>query len=81
MAEICYNVSMSEEAKKLAFVAFCIESYKTAKRMDGASVEALFARIGADRYAYEEYDVLHTMGERAIVDDMDRYIEVRGSVR
>lgn len=68
---------MSDEGKRLAFVAFCIESYKAAKGLDGRFVAALFARLGADRYAYDEYDVLHTMGEREIVADLCRYIEVR----
>lgn len=71
---------MSEDSKKLAFVAFCIESFKNARGLDGKSAAALFARFGADRYAYEEYDILHTMGEHALVSDIGRYLEVRGGI-
>ena len=69
---------MSEEAKIIAFVAFCVESYKVAKGLSGEAVSSLFSRIGVDRYLYEEYDVLHTMGIEAVLADIDRYLEVRG---
>ena len=71
---------MSEEAKIIAFVAFCVESYKVAKNHSGESVSSLFSRFGVDRYLYEEYDVLHTMGIEAILADIDRYLEVRGGL-
>ena len=69
---------MSESGAILAFVAFGIECYKKRHQVDGATVAALFARLGVDRYLYDEYDVLHTMGERELIDDLDRYVAVRG---
>lgn len=69
---------MSEEAKIIAFVSFCVESYKVAKNLSGECVSSLFSRFGVDRYLYEEYDVLHTMGIDAVLVDIDRYLEVRG---
>ncbi len=70
---------MSEEAK-IAFVAFCVESYKSAKNLGGEGVSSLFSRLGVDRYLYEEYEVLHTMGIDAVLADIDRYLEVPGAV-
>ena len=73
-------IAMSEEAKVIAFVAFCIESYKAAKNLSGEGVSSLFTRFGVDRYLYEEYEVLHTMGIDAVLADIDRFLEVRGGV-
>lgn len=53
-------IAMSEEAKVIAFVAFCVASYKAAKNLSGEGVSSLFTRFGVDRYLYEEYEVLHT---------------------
>ena len=71
---------MSEEAKIIAFVAFCVESYKVAKNLSGEGVSSLFSRFGVDRYLYEEYEVLHTMGIDVVLADIDRYLEVRGGL-
>ena len=73
-------IAMSEEAKVIAFVAFCIKSYKAAKNLSGEGVSSLFTRFGVDRYLYEEYEVLHTMGIDAVLADIDRYLEVRGGL-
>ena len=43
-------IAMSEESKVIAFVAFCIESYKAAKNLSGEGVSSLFSRFGVDRY-------------------------------
>ena len=73
-------IAMSEEAKVIAFVAFCIGSYKAAKNLSGEGVSSLFTRFGVDRYLYEEYEVLHTMGIDAVLADIDRFLEVRGGL-
>ena len=39
-------IAMSEEAKVIAFVAFCVESYKAAKNLSGEGVSSLFTRFG-----------------------------------
>lgn len=69
---------MSEEAKIVAFVAFCVEAYKAANGIGGDEASALFAKYGLDVYLYEEYDVLHTMGIDAVLKDINRFLEVRG---
>ena len=73
-------IAMSEEAKVIAFVAFCVASYKAAKNLSGEGVSSLFTRFGVDRYLYEEYEVLHTMGIDAVLADIDRLLEVRGGL-
>lgn len=71
---------MSEEAKILAFVSFCIECYKIAKGVDGGVAAKLFSSLKVDEYLHDEYEVLHTMGEREILDDIDHFIAVRRAV-
>lgn len=69
---------MSEEAKIVAFVSFCVEAYKTAKHIGGDEASLLFAKYGVDSYLYEEYEILHTMGIEMVLDYINRFLEVRG---
>ena len=68
---------MSEATKILAFVAFCVESYKHRKGLEGMAAADVFRRYGVDKYLTDEYEVLHTMGMEQILDDIERFIEVR----
>lgn len=72
---------MSEEAKIVAFVAFCVEAYKTSKHIGGDEAALIFAKYGVDNYLFEEYDILHTMGIDMVLDYIDRFLEVRGAKR
>ena len=68
---------MSEEAKKIEFISFCIEAFAKAKGMSGADVCSLLVRYGALEYLRRGYDVLHTMGEAWLVADLDDFISRR----
>lgn len=68
---------VSETAKKLAFVAFCLECYKRRHQLSGEKSAELFCHYELDRYLYEEYDILHSMGESMVLDYIERYIDVR----
>ena len=68
---------MSEEVKILAFVAFGVECYKKRVELSGREVAELFRKYGVEAYLHDEYDVLHTMGEAELMDDIDRFIKVR----
>lgn len=68
---------MSDEAKILAFVAFCVECYKTQHGLTGGEAADIFRQFGVDQYLYEEYEVLHSMGEAMILSYIERFIEVR----
>lgn len=72
------NMSIySTEQAAIAFVAFCLESYKARHGLAGEEAAALFCRYGVGDYLLEGYDILHSFGERQILDDIDRFIEVR----
>ena len=61
----------------VTFVAFCLESYKTRYALSGDEAARIFGRYGVGDYLLEGYDILHSFGERQILDDIDRFIEVR----
>ena len=66
-----------EQGAAVAFVAFCLESYKTRHGLSGVGAAQIFSRYGVGEYLLDGYDILHSFGERQILDDIDRFIEVR----
>lgn len=59
------------------FVAFCIEQYKNAKRMDGAAVATLFFSTGVSTYLAENFEILHTQSHQWLMEEIDDIIEKR----
>ena len=53
-------------SKTLQFKTFCFEMYKAEKGITGILTQEL-------------YDVLHTTGQRYIINDIDLYIEARAN--
>lgn len=56
------------------FLAFCIEQYKQAKGLDGASVARMFFDNGLDQYLTQNYNVLHTQSHQWLVEEIDDYL-------
>ena len=71
------DVSAKDDEKIVTFVAFCIECYKTIHGISGHEVADLFRKYGVEKYLYEEYDILHSFGERQIVAYIDEFMSVR----
>ena len=69
----------TEDEAKLTFVSFCIEEYKTLHGLTGAEAAARFEKYGVTDHLAEHFEVLHTLGKAAIMDDIARFIEARGS--
>ena len=63
---------MSKEGN---FLVYCIEQYKSAKRLTGIQVAELFTRYSVWDYIYSCFEALHTTGENYIIEDIDLYIE------
>ena len=68
---------MTESEKKLVFVSFCIEEYKTLHGMNGRSVADLFEKYGVTDYLLEHYSVLHSFSREAILNDIEKFMNVR----
>ena len=69
--------SVKDDKKIVTFVAYCIESYKTIHGISGHKAADLFRKYGVEKYLYEEYDILHSFGERQIVAYIDEFMSVR----
>ncbi len=64
-------------SKEGIFLIYCVERYKSSKRMTGREVSTLFTKYMVWDYIYSCYEALHTTGENYIVEDIDLYIEAR----
>lgn len=64
-------------SKELPFMVLCVEEYKHYKGMTGKEVMNLFHQYSVCEYIQSFYEVLHTMGTRYIVNDIDLYIQSR----
>lgn len=66
------------DEQKTEFLVFCIELYKTTDNKSGADVYDLMETSGLIQYILDYYSVLHTQGEKQILEDMKTFLKVRG---
>ncbi|GHV28694.1 hypothetical protein FACS1894167_06440 [Synergistales bacterium] len=66
---------MRDEVK---FLAYCIEIYKDAKKINGKQAFTLFEKYGVLDYVIDCYGALHTTGAQYTVNDIDGFIASRG---
>ena len=59
------------------FLVYIIEEYKYLEKKNARDIMELFTKYNVFEYITNHYDVLHTMGGRAIVDDINLFIEKR----
>ena len=57
------------------FLIFVIEEYKYLENISPDDVIQLFSRYNVFEYIIKHYDTLHTLGGRAIADDINLLIE------
>jgi hypothetical protein len=62
---------------KTKFMAYCVEIYKSAKKMTGKEVFNLFEKYGVLDYVIDCYSALHTTGAQYTVEDIDEFIASR----
>ena len=67
-------------SKEERFLIFCIEIYRSAKKLKGKEVMQLFQKYNVCEYIMECYGALHTTGTNYIIEDIDLYIEARQAV-
>nr|WP_302685531.1 DUF3791 domain-containing protein [uncultured Ruminococcus sp.] len=67
------------ENKIMKFQIFCIEVFKIHHNLSGKEVVKLFEKYGVLDYLSENFDVLHTVGENFIVNDIDEYLKSRNA--
>ncbi|GHU82231.1 hypothetical protein FACS1894196_0220 [Clostridia bacterium] len=67
-------------SKTAEFKVFCLERYKSEHHMTGSDAFRLFKEYGVLDYLGAFYDVLHSFGDRYLVQDIDEFIAVRKTV-
>jgi hypothetical protein len=68
-----------EERKQLDFAVFLIHALAEAWKVQPRNAYRMLAECGAlDGYVLPCYDVLHTMGRQALVEDLTGYARERG---
>lgn len=60
----------NQDSKILLFISFCIEAYKRAVNIGGLEVLALFHQYAVFSFLSINYEILHTQGERYIVEEI-----------
>ena len=65
---------MSERAKVLEFISFCIEMCASRDSVSGRDVLSRFRRFGVLEYLERNYEALHTQGFGYILPLIDDYI-------
>ena len=64
---------MSKEV--VEFLAFVLEIYKYNAKLSGPEVDALFTKYNIYDYIIENFDVLHSFGEKRIIWEIKEYIK------
>jgi len=59
------------------FLIFVIEEYKYLEKKSAKEIIEVFSKYKIFDYVTDHYDALHTMGGRAIADDINLFIEKR----
>ena len=59
------------------FKVFCLELYKSEHSMKGKDAYCLFKEYGVLDYIGSFYNVLHSLGGKYIVQDIDLFIAAR----
>ena len=59
------------------FLVYVIEEYKFLENKTTKDTIELFTKYFIFDYVMKHYDILHTMGGRAIADDINKFIENR----
>ncbi|MDR0833870.1 MAG: DUF3791 domain-containing protein [Candidatus Symbiothrix sp.] len=63
--------------KMLLFFSFCLEKYKDFANLSAEETLCVFRKYGVFDYLREGFDVLHTQGERYILNEIDLFIKAR----
>lgn len=59
----------------VGFFTFCVENYAEKHKMTSLEAYALFRRYQVDSYLINGFDMLHTQGKDAILQDIDIFID------
>ena len=59
------------------FIIFCIEIYKNKHTLTGEEAFDIFNQYGVIEYLHNGYEMLHTQGDKWILNDIEEYLKIR----
>ena len=65
----------------ICFKVFCLEQYKNAHGLSGREAMEQFKQYGVLEYISAFFDVLHSYGDKYVVQDIDMFIESRQGIQ
>lgn len=65
------------EKKINDFIIFCIEIYKNKHTLTGEEAFDIFNQYGVIEYLHNGYEMLHTQGDKWILNDIEEYLKIR----
>ena len=68
------NLAGGAMSNELKFLAYCIEIYKSAKKISGEAAFSLFEKHNVLEYIKECYGALHTTSAQYTIDNIDEFI-------
>ena len=68
---------MQNDLTQIAFVMYCVEAYKSAKKLNGNKAYRILKEADAIRFIDNNYEALHTFGDAEIVWNIDEYMAHR----
>jgi len=66
------------EKKITDFIIFCIEIFKESSKLTGEEVYNIFEKYEVLKYLQDGYDILHTQGDRWLINDIKEFLKIRG---
>ena len=61
-------------SKEATFLIYCMERYRYYKKLSGSEVVDLFEKYRVNDYIIRYFESLHTLGDSAIIEDIDGFI-------
>jgi len=71
------KASKKDNSKILLFFSFCLEKYKLFANISAEETLFIFHKYGVFDYMRETFEVLHTQGERYIMEEIDEFIKIQ----
>lgn len=59
------------------FISFCIEQFKTKKGLSGEVAMLELDKYGVLQYLSDHAEILHTQSRQWLMEDIERFIEIR----
>lgn len=60
------------------FIIFCLEMYKAKNGITGKNAYDIFDKYGVLKYLEDGYEMLHTQGDRWLMNDIEEFLKIRG---